>query len=70
MNVAQPSCRHPRTRDGELHPAAIDADAHVRRRDDGRMTECARAVPIKADFSRDEGNGFRMTLRTDHGAPR
>lgn len=64
----EPSRRKPASRYGELAPTAIQADANVWRRSDGRMAERARPITIEADFSRNGGESFRAAFRTSHGS--
>ena len=63
---AQPSRRKPATRYGELAPAAIQANANVRRRGYGWMAQRARPITIEPNFSRNGGESFRAALWTGH----
>jgi hypothetical protein len=62
----QPPGRKPGARNGELRPAAIQADVYVRRRCHGRMTKSSGAVAIEPDFRWDFRNRTGLTLRADH----
>ena len=63
-----PGCQ-PGTRNHELAPAAVETDADIGKRTQGRMTQRAGSIPVEANLSRDQGDRRGLALRTDHRKP-
>jgi hypothetical protein len=63
---AQPTGGEPAAWNDELRPAAIKTNPDVGRRAERWMTQCAWAVPKKANFCRDEGKRGRLAFWANH----
>lgn len=65
---AQPSGRKPTAWNGKLAPAAVQANADVRRRGHRWMAHSPRSIAIEPDFGGNGGESFRSTFWTVHGS--
>jgi hypothetical protein len=65
----QPPSPQPRVRHAELRVTTIMANKNIRLRQDGRMAERPRPIPVQPDLCRNEGKIFGFTFWASHNTP-